>query len=545
MGELGLRVWCLASTRAEDWEGEQDGRTTEAEEEEEINQDGKEAATDETGQRDNRDGGEETDQRYGKEVDSETLTPCEDRVTTPSQEADLEAEMESASSSASSSTSESDSTSTDSRAISELPDTPPEEQYLSCIQEAQLSPDETCIFTSSYDRTFNVYPLDPNIASGRKTQSLAPYASLKAANPIWAFAANPLFNFQDANTTHVLLSQRDSYITLHNALWDVSQSHASSNSPTTPVDISTPLSFYKNVNRLTEAVTAPLSLAYSHAGTHFFAGLQSSIATFDITHTAAPIHTIPTIPSLRNKLKGGGRGFKGCISALALSPPFSLHSHGLLAAGSRTRYIGLYDAGAGVETTFFALPGTLSAQRNLRNEKLAHVMGNGVSSLQWSPCGNYLYVAERCTDVLLLYDVRNYSLSLGYCVGRKAHTKQKLGFDVWSGGAAAQEVWAGGIDGYVRVWRDPCDKEGPVEADEVVRAGTGDMPVVGTLVHSSGGLAVAASGRIEVENGDEVGSTKGTRRGGGIRPAFREWGRLDLLGLGSGADNNTQSPWLL
>src|SRR5205823_1851689 len=150
----------------------------------------------------------------------------------------------------------------------------------------------------------------------------------------------------------------------------------------------------KLVNNLTEAVTAPLSLAFSHASTHFFAGAQDKIAIFDIQERDAPIHTISTIPAKRNKLKGGGRGFKGYVSALSLSPPTLSSTDGLLAAGSWTRYIGIYDPISGTEITHFPLPGTMTTTSSSsssfgklpRNKHLVHVMGSGVSSLKWSPC---------------------------------------------------------------------------------------------------------------------------------------------------------------
>ncbi|KAL6703265.1 hypothetical protein ACN47E_010053 [Coniothyrium glycines] len=415
-------------------------------------------------------------------------------------------------------------------------------QHTSCIQDAQLSPDGTCIFTSDYDRTFSVYPIDTGILSYNESRPLQTYARLTSPNPIWAFAASPKFNLLDASSTHVLLSRRDSYITLHNALWDITQSYDATdkaNPQSNPVDISKPITSYKLIDHLTEAVVAPLSLAYNHPATHFFAGKQNSIAIFDLEHTTDPIHTIPTIPSKRNKLKGGGRGFKGWISALALSPPSTTAQDGLLAAGARTRYIGIYDALSGGEVTHFSLPGTIDGQK-VRNARLAHVMGDGVSQLKWSPCARYLYVAERQSDALLIYDVRNFALCLAYCAGRNALTKQKLGFDVWNAGTASpydieaisHEVWAGGVDGAVRIWRDPCMKEGAVQADEVVKVHDGSMPVVSTLVHASGSLAVAACGKIEVDAGQGEAEDGGVARGGGLRPRIRENGSLDILGLG-------------
>ncbi|KAI4938709.1 hypothetical protein J4E86_011249 [Alternaria arbusti] len=406
--------------------------------------------------------------------------------------------------------------------------------YTSCIQEAQLSPDGSCVFTSDYSRQFSAYPISNEILTQNIPQPLTPYASLRSADPIWAFAVNPLFNLQDASSTTVLISRRDAYISLHNALWPTSRKHSEYDQTSGPVDISTPLASYKLINNLTEAVIAPLSLAYSTTATHFFAGSKDEISIFDLLETDKPIHTIRTIPAKRNKLKGGGRGFKGQITALSLSPPSHTSHDGILAAGSRTRYIGIYDPIGGTEVTHFSLPGTVNGIK-FRNENLQSVMGDGVTSLKWSPCGKYLYVAERSSDVLLIYDVRNFSLALGYCAGRQALTRQKLGFDVWNAGQSpydvegvSHEVWAGGTDGKVRAWRDPYRREGAVQADEVVEVGDGKAPVVGSLVHASGSLAVAACGRVGLGGDME----EGARRGGGTRPVVREWGSLDILGLG-------------
>lgn len=499
---MSLTVRCLASTRVTE-------------------------ARQETG-RDGEDDGElcdkETEELQGEKTESDDSGKDVDDVE------DVQAEDEDNSDDGHASTSGSSNTSTESDSdVSTSRDSVP---FTSCIQEAQLSPDGTCIFTSDYDRKFSVYPISNDILASTTARPLAPYAQFKSPDPIWAFAANPLFNLQDASSTHVLVSRRDRYITLHNALWDISDSPTSQEpqpTPLTPINIHTPITSYKLINHLTEAITAPLSLAYSPTGTHFFAGGQSTISTFDLTHTDNPIHTIPTIPSKRSKLKGGGRGFKGTIAALSVSPCASL-----LAAGARTRHIGIYDPLSGAAVTQFALPRTADLSHMRTGDQA--LMGAGVSSLKWSPCGSYLYVAERMSDVLLIYDVRNFALALGCCVGRRALTKQKLGFDVWGAGAGVydsgtHEVWAGGTDGRVRVWKDPYLKEGAIEADEVVGADDGEgTPVVSTLVHASGSLAVTAHGSLDVDGGDGRG---GIARGGRTRPKFTERGYLDILGLSS------------
>lgn len=411
-------------------------------------------------------------------------------------------------------------------------------EEMSCITDAQLSPDGTCIFTASYDRKFSVYPISSDILEGRSTRSLTPYAQFASPDPIWAFAINPYFDMNDSDTTTVLVSRRDQYVSLHNSLWDVTidymeeQQEAQQPSQKGPIDISTKLATYKLVDRMTEAVTAPMSLAWSPDGAYFYAGHKNTISTFDLNEPDGPISFVRTIPSDRNKLLGGGYGFKGQISALSLSPPSSTTNDRVLAAGSRTRYIGLYDSISSEEITHFSLPGTVNG-RSSYDSHFNNAIGKGVTQLKWSPDGKYLYIAERSSDALLIYDVRNFKVAVGYCAGRQAFTKQTMGFDIWTqvndySTGEAHEIWAGGTDGYLRIWRNPWLSEGAVEAEAVIDVG--EDPVSSVLIHPYGNAAIVAKSKHEV--GGEQGG-KGIKRGGITAPSYREWGRLDILGLES------------
>jgi WD40 repeat protein len=274
-----------------------------------------------------------------------------------------------------------------------------------------------------------------------------------------------------------------------------------------PRKISTKLASYKLVNENTEEVTAPLSLAFTDQGSQFVAGTRNTISIFDINHPGEPITFIRTIPD----------GYKGVVTSLGVSPASTVSRSGILAAGTRNRQIGLYESeGYGQLITRFNLPGSLEGANPgpravtkpaawLR-DPMEERMGNGVTQLKWSACGNYLYIAEGMSDTILIYDIRNYTMAVGFCVGRNAMTTQKLGFDHFHG-HEGQEVWAGDMEGNVRLWRNPHQFGGPINADHEygraveaeVTTEVGFDPVVSTLV-LYGNYLVTAQG---VVNGTE------------------------------------------
>lgn len=148
------------------------------------------------------------------------------------------------------------------------------------------------------------------------------------------------------------------------------------------------------------------------------------------------------------------------MSSLALS------RDNILAAGTYNRQVGLFEnAGQGESMTAFDL------SYNDADDSL--LKGNGVSQLAWSPCGNYLFVAERQSDALLVYDIRHTGQRLSYLSGRRAHTTLKLSFDLASDAYGKIDIWAGGTDGKVRVWRDVTSREGRLEPDLALHASTG------------------------------------------------------------------------
>ncbi|KAF1996851.1 WD40 repeat-like protein [Amniculicola lignicola CBS 123094] len=401
-------------------------------------------------------------------------------------------------------------------------------EHVSAIQVAELSPDGTCIFTSEYSKKFSVYVIDQNILQAEDPLKMTPYSQIQLTDPIWAMAASPHFDLSDLSTTTVLLSQRDTYINLYNPLWQETLSTES----TQPFEIRKPLASYRNIHPLREHIIVPSSITYTRNGSYFIAGSQNEIAIFNIEYPSAPIQKIKTWP------KAGfynNTRFKGTVSALAVA---STRFGGVLAVGTRERGIAFYE-NEGIDQTQSYSTITLEEQLKDSNDSndMTRVAGNGVSSIKWSPCATYLYIAERNSDIIYTYDIRNAQAAVSYCTGRNALTPNKLGFDVFTpfqdqsadnSGVSHHELWAGGVDGKVRIWRDPHLKQGAVKPESEFEVG--DDPVTNTLVHASGALAVVASGYWEVA-GREGGRKRMVHGGMVGMPRIESRGRVDILGL--------------
>ena len=281
---------------------------------------------------------------------------------------------------------------------------------------------------------------------------LAPYSTLPSVEPTYATAIYPFYALQDPSTTLFLSSVRDHPIRLSSALAPVS------------------LASYSLINPTTEAFITPHSIIYPSAlcGSHFLTGSDSLICLFDVSRpgTDGPVSWMPTIPSKRKQIVGGGVGMKGIVSALTLNPT----GDGILAAGTFTRQVGLYGSNGSGESL-----GTFSVAKT---EAAKQIGGRGITQLQWSPCGRYLYVAERKSDGVFVYDIRVTGQLLGWLQGRKANTNQRMKIDVVpSGEGDSHEIWAGGTDGVMRVWRNPSYNVGGKDPDWEWKVHDGKCPM--------------------------------------------------------------------
>lgn len=194
-------------------------------------------------------------------------------------------------------------------------------------------------------------------------------------------------------------------------------------------------------------------------------------------------------------------GMRGIVSALSIQPDEG--GKGIVAAGTWTRWVALYDsAGMGGTVATWSIASAADDH--------AGIGGSGITQTAWSRCGRYLYVVERKSRGVLVFDVRVTSKLVGWLEGREAMTNQRLGIDVFEG-EKGMEVWGGGTDGVVKVWEGVGLSEGAMERSWEWKAhdglflfilfwkerrANGDIdPVSSTVVHSTGTVVATCSGK--------------------------------------------------
>ncbi|KAL2819796.1 WD40-repeat-containing domain protein [Aspergillus granulosus] len=347
---------------------------------------------------------------------------------------------------------------------------------LTHFKEVEWSPDGTTLLTDSSDHNIRTYILPPDLLDEESLpHKLSPYSILSSGEPTYSSAFYPFFSLQEPSSAIFLSSVRDHPIRLASAL-----------APTS-------LATYSLVNPTTEAFITPHCMIYppSLGGTHFLTGSDSLICLFDVSRPGneGPVSWMPTIPSKRKQLVGGGIGMKGIISAMALNPD----AGGILAAGTFSRNVGLYDSnGSGQSLGTFNVTGT---------EADRHIGGSGVTQLLWSPCGRYLYIAERKSDGVLVYDIRATGQLLGWLQGRKALTNQRMKIDlVPTGQGSSHEIWAGGTDGFMRLWQDPAYTAGGQDPRFEWRVNSDNDSVSSTVMHPMDDIAATTSGQRRFED---------------------------------------------
>ncbi|KAF8477088.1 WD40-repeat-containing domain protein [Kalaharituber pfeilii] len=197
------------------------------------------------------------------------------------------------------------------------------------------------------------------------------------------------------------------------------------------------LSTYILQHAATEKYLSPHSIVFSHYYRHFICGTESMISVFDFNNRE-PLYNLRTIPS-RNSI-ATTQTMKGILSAMSISP-----DSGILAAGTYTRSIGLYDQeGSGDVIAIFSVA---------EKDEKSSLSLKGITDVRWSQCGTYIYVSERKDNVITVWDVRRLFNKVATLRSRDANTVQRLGIDLIPDYVTGTEMVAGGgKDGMIKVW---------------------------------------------------------------------------------------------
>lgn len=382
---------------------------------------------------------------------------------------------------------------------------------------------------------------------------MSPQGTISLPEPSHAIAPCPYFSLQNPYTHLILTGATDHPIHLHHAFpQQRPPSSPSSSSPSSPTQ-PPPLASYPLIHAQTETYLTPTSLCWPSPGSHFLAGTRNQIAYFDVSRSGAgsePVLKIATIPSARHNAKGGGVGMRGTVSALCTQS--STDGPGLVAAGTWTRWVGLYDllrAGECVAT--WSVKDAASSWGEGREAAAAAnggagIGGDGILQTIWSPCGRYLVVNERRSSGLLVYDVRVTGRLLGCLVGRDADTHQRLSCDVYPGAEAVGgfEVWAGTKNGTVAVWEGIGNQEGYLEMSW---DWDGHESAIGSAaMHSCGSVIATCSGAWRLPDEDEDEQSDPDSDGGGLPPRTKiEESSLKIWSIkGGDADKDDAHPEL-
>lgn len=400
--------------------------------------------------------------------------------------------------------------------------------------------DGTTIIASTYHNQLCSFVIPSDLLEAREHPlSLRPQKTLDLPETTNVFAPAPYFALENPDTHHVLVACRDHPIQIFRALPatltpgdDPQASHRQ------PYETSSLFS-YRLISPQTEAYLPVHSLVwpspYASPSSSFFVGSNNLIAQFNLHRIGqGPQQVVHTIPSKRHISKGNGVGMRGTVSALSMQNDENYVPTGLLAAGTWTRWVGLYDFARGGErvATWSVADAAASAavpdpppdsprqprvprQRPTsggRKQPVTGIGGAGINQTAWSPDGRYLLVNERQSTGVLVYDVRVTNKVLGYLADRDALTHQRLDLAVYpdSEGAGGFEVWAGTRDGTVKVWQGVGNDEGCIWPSwDFSTGGQTDAeekparsPVGSVSLHKYGSVIATCTGGWRV-NGEE------------------------------------------
>ncbi|GAA5975875.1 hypothetical protein JCM10908_005311 [Rhodotorula pacifica] len=330
-------------------------------------------------------------------------------------------------------------------------------------RDAILCPDGSCVLATADDRSLSLYPLSP----GGSDQPVA--STSKHINPAWTHQPS------DAVLSSTWYPGASAYDPAMFAFATGVKDH--------PVHLldgndRRVRASYPIIDH-TERFVAPHSMAFSPDGTSLYCGFENAVEIFDVSRPGETGFRMSTTPTRSSRA-----GQKGIISSLAFSPFDQSTGTALLAVGSFSGSVGLYDP---------------SMQKPLVNLLFPSQKG-GVTKILFHPLApNLLFVASRQSTHLDVWDLRNMSKrSSSGRLARKAATNQRLGFDIDPTG-----MWlaAGDQDGAVSIFSaQPL----PDQLEPITTFSLSQDPISTTLFHPTEPWLITTSGTRRYEKKEQT-----------------------------------------
>ncbi|KAH7516000.1 hypothetical protein FEM48_Zijuj10G0088100 [Ziziphus jujuba var. spinosa] len=277
------------------------------------------------------------------------------------------------------------------------------------LKGVKWSPDGSCFLTSSEDNTLRMFTL-PDYGNNHLNECSVAAASedsyaadlfVYEGESVYDFCWYPYMSASDPITSVFATTTRDHPI----HLWDATSGQLRCT--------------YRAYDAMDE-IAAAFSIAFNPAGTKIFAGYNKSVRVFDLHCPGREFKQYST-------LKANKEGQRGIISAMAFSPSHT----GMLAMGSYSRTTAIYQ------------------EDNMELLYVLHGQEGGVTHVQFSKDGNYLYTGGRKDPYILCWDIRK-AVDVVYKLYRSSeYTNQRILFDIEPLG---RHLGTGGQDGNVHIY---------------------------------------------------------------------------------------------
>ncbi|RAL39445.1 hypothetical protein DM860_002978 [Cuscuta australis] len=277
------------------------------------------------------------------------------------------------------------------------------------LKGVRWSPDGSCFLACSDDNTLSIFSLPydesgylvADSSAAKDTDSYSASVEISEGESVYDYCWYPCMSSSSPDTCVFATSTRDHPI----HLWDAYSGQLRCT--------------YRAYNAVDE-ITAAFSIAFNPSGTKIFAGYNKSLKVFDIHRPGRDYGHHSTID-------GKKEGQSGIISSIAFSPSHN----GLLATGSYSQTTAMY------------------REDNMELLYVLHGQEGGVTQVQFSTDGNYLYTGGRKDPYILCWDIRN-TVDIVYKLYRSSETtNQRIYFDVEPHG---HHLGTGGQDGSVHIY---------------------------------------------------------------------------------------------